>query len=635
MFARLLRRLLAFFQRLARRNAFLAAVLAGVIATLLAILAPPPPPAPTPAVAGAWTLELDGAAALYCVLDDLGGVETASNFFNAGGSYQVAPGGDFTMSWNEAGGSPIQFAGTFVDDTQGTFSQPQSGELHRVPDRAAMAGLWYASFTRSLGVGVTEQRGGTFSVDASGAVVASSGDLTFTGGHIFINDGGVVMHGVTGASDAWVELAAVGSGDTQYVTGDLTLDTALGVDGSFVFSRQPMITTAAVAGPWMFRVGGAPELYAVLDGSGGVTTASNFFNAGGQYSVAAGGDFIMSIAESGAGSIDIIGNFTSDDAGDFTQPLAGTLERIADPSAMAGLWYATWRRTVDANEVYSGSFTVDATGVITGSSGPLALTGGRIYLSNGGVVMHATTSVAGPWGEIGCGGTGTNQEVNGALNLDTSNSSDGTFTLTRTLAITTASVAGPWLLQLNGQAEQFVIFDGTGGLQASNFFGTGGSYSVGPGGTLTMEWTYAPSGAFVLNGAFTSPTNGSLSNIPNATLVKVADPAALAGTWGGELQRFTQSGGTRALTITVDATGAFTGTLIGPPASNVFPTQGYAFFEGGQVVLHGTTGSPDQWSELGAWGGGDASSLSGDFSVDSSFEDDGDFTLSNPPPLTN
>ena len=394
-FARLINRLQRLAQRFGARLPFLAAIIAAIIAALVARFSP----INEQSVAGAWILEVNNQAALSCVLDGSGGVSYASNFFNDGGSYAVQSGGDFTMTWQEQGGSSINFVGNFSSDTAGTFTQPANGNLIKVADPAAMSGLWYAQYNRT--VGNTETRYGSFEIDSNGMISNASGALSLTSGSMFIANGGVVMHGISGENNAWIEVECTGSGDAQMVTGNLVLDTGYGLDGTFIFQRDPFpqFDESDVAGPWMLKIGGAAQLYAILDGSGVVETASNFFNIGGSYAVDGNGDFTMNLAEQGSSGIDFAGNFSDADTGTFNQPASGTLERIADPSAMAGKWYATWTRNVNADEILSGSFYVNSNGIITSSEGQLPLNTGRIYLSNGGVVMHATTTRNDAWVE--------------------------------------------------------------------------------------------------------------------------------------------------------------------------------------------------------------------------------------------
>ncbi len=626
----LIRRLQRFARFFGRRNPRIAAYIAALIATLLAIINPQPEPEPQfdeQSVAGAWILEVNNQAELSCVLDGSGVVSTASNFFNNGGSYQVAGNGDFSMAWNQLGSSPIQFSGNFDSETSGTFTQPKSGNLVKVADRSAMSGLWYARYIRTAGTSETFE--GSFQVDNEGFITSSSGDLTLNSGSIFIADGGVVMHAKTNLNNAWIEVACAGSGDTQLVTGNLTLDTGYGIDGTFIFQRDPFAVPLDIAGHWMWRVGGSAQLYTVFDDQGSVIDASNFFNNGGTYNLEANGDFTMDLVETGNPDIHFEGNFSSSDEGTFTTPAVGTMERIADPSAMSGLWHATWTRSVNADEILSGSFTVDSEGVITSSDGQLPLTAGRIYISNGAVVMHAKTTRSDAWVELTCRGTGSTISASGSLSLDSPNSSDGSFIFSRTLNVTKADMQGPWLLQINGQAEQYIVCDGTGGLVASNFFNNGGTYNTGGTG-LTMSWSQEFGASINFTGTFTSKATANVTGPASGTLVKVSNPGALQGTWGGDLNKTTQTPTTRNITFDVDANGAITSST-----GDLSITSGFAFLENGQVVIHAKTTNTDAWGEFHCWGTGTTTDLNGDMGVDSPFDDDGSFSFTNPPPVNN
>ena len=213
------------------------------------------------------------------------------------------------------------------------------------------------------------------------------------------------------------------------------------------------------------------------------------------------------------------------------------------------------------------------------------------------------------------------------MNLDTANNQDGHFVFSRTLSLNNAAVAGAWLLKIGGQAEQYVIFNGSGQLEASNFFGTGGTYNVG-GSSLNMQWTQEFGPNIIFSGSFTSAATANLSG--GLQLIKVSNPGLLAGTWGGTLTKTTQTYTEQDITFTVDQSGAITSST-----GDLSTTSGYAFMENGELVIHATTTETNAWGEFHCWGTGDNSTLSGDMGVDSPYDDDGFFLFTNPPPVNN
>lgn len=191
--------------------------------------------------------------------------------------------------------------------------------------------------------------------------------------------------------------------------------------------------TSAYAGVWFLYVAAEtePALYVILDSSGGVTAAANFFNDGGTYSVEANGDFELTLAVTGAHDstpVEFTGNFSSNSAGTFSGPATGTMNKISDPDAAAGNYTPAMVYTDGGTENVALDFTIGTGGAITAGSGTgdetITTITGYGFLDSGDFIMHAVTDAGTrKWKEMTLVGT----TDAGSFELET-NSGSGAYT---------------------------------------------------------------------------------------------------------------------------------------------------------------------------------------------------------------
>lgn len=193
-----------------------------------------------------------------------------------------------------------------------------------------------------------------------------------------------------------------------------------------------------------------------------------------------------------------------------------------------------------------------------------------------------------------------------------------------------SAYAGVWMIFDDSNDPQlYAVIDSSNGVtDASNFFNDGGSLSVEANGDYTLTLKASGSSDVVLTGNFSSSTEGTLASPITGTISKVTDPGAMAGTLGGDLDRTVDVTETKAIEVTIDSDGVITSAT-----GDLSVTKGRAYLHNGKFLMHLVTTETDDWKELSVLGSGTAASITGIIDLDTSNDNDGSTTLTNPPPV--
>ena len=188
---------------------------------------------------------------------------------------------------------------------------------------------------------------------------------------------------------------------------------------------------------------------------------------------------------------------------------------------------------------------------------------------------------------------------------------------------TAASFSGPWLL-LSGEVQKtFLISDGDGIITECGIFNfVDGTYVIDEDGFPSVTLNTEGESPTVITGTFNIPTFITLTSPFLGAMIKIADASACSGTWSGTLNE--TSGGSTAITFTVDGEGAIT-SFTGLTGT----VTGRMFCQDGKVAAFFTTGAAaeDPYSQIGLGGTRVGDSITGSLYLNTGSGVDGTFSI--------
>jgi hypothetical protein len=188
---------------------------------------------------------------------------------------------------------------------------------------------------------------------------------------------------------------------------------------------------------------------------------------------------------------------------------------------------------------------------------------------------------------------------------------------------TVGSFSGPWFLSSDEIQDGYLISDGAGLItECGIFYFVSGAYEVGEDGSFSVTLNTEGDSPTELTGTFTIPTFIEIKSPFLGTMTKISDASACSGTWTGTLDE--TSGGSTAITFTIDSSGAvtsFTG-ITGP-------VTGRMFCQAGKVAAFFTTaaGTDDPYNQISLEGTRVGDNITGSLYLDNAASVDGTFSI--------
>ena len=157
------------------------------------------------------------------------------------------------------------------------------------------------------------------------------------------------------------------------------------------------------------------------------------------------------------------------------------------------------------------------------------------------------------------------------------------------------------------------------------FYFVSGAYEVGEDGSFSVTLNTEGESPIEVTGTFTIPTFIEIKSPFLGTITKISDASACSGTWTGTLDE--TSGGSTAITFTIDSTGAVT-SFTGVTG----PVTGRMFCQAGKVAVFFTTGAgtDDPYNQISLEGTRVGDSITGSLYLDNASSVDGTFSITKP-----
>jgi len=189
---------------------------------------------------------------------------------------------------------------------------------------------------------------------------------------------------------------------------------------------------------------------------------------------------------------------------------------------------------------------------------------------------------------------------------------------------TAGSFSGSWFVSSDEIQDGYLISDGAGLITECGgiFYFVSGAYAVGEDGSFSVTLNTEHDSPIELTGAFAIPTFIEIMSPFLGTMTKISNASACSGTWSGTLDE--TSGGSTAITFTIDSNGAvtsFTG-ITGPVTGRMFCQAGKAaaFFTTG-------AGTDDPYSQISLEGTRVGDNITGSLYLDNASSVDGTFSI--------
>lgn len=169
---------------------------------------------------GPWWTTTD--ADTYILFDGNGNINEFGIFSGVTGSnigtYSVASNGDITGTFDVF---MMSFTGSFTDANNATLTIAGQGSfpIERILYPGALAETLTGSFVVD-----SETKNVVLTVDANGAITASTGDLNVTGGHIYTHNGEVAGFCVTDDPNCWEKFLINGAYASNVISGTCSVD---------------------------------------------------------------------------------------------------------------------------------------------------------------------------------------------------------------------------------------------------------------------------------------------------------------------------------------------------------------------------------------------------------------------------
>ncbi len=192
---------------------------------------------------------------------------------------------------------------------------------------------------------------------------------------------------------------------------------------------------ADFAGPWIVKVAGEGMIYAISDGTGGISEYSGIIRSGhgvtpsgGAYAVEADGSLSLVLDIEDGATIPIEGVLESDTGGIVTSPGDGTVRKVVDKGLCEGTWTGTLTENGADRQI---TFTVDSGGDITSFTGLQGPVSGRMFSASGDLAACIKTGESRYYNQVALEGTLSGDGISGDFHYDGPGGPNGTFSLTR------------------------------------------------------------------------------------------------------------------------------------------------------------------------------------------------------------